>query len=145
MSRTRTVAVTVVIETADPRLDPETIDASTALRRAHAMKAYWVNVAERTITAVDYSGLADLKRLVGGYIELAKQWPTGDVLYVDEEGLLKNPKAFFSIPGHPTPIGSNGVVVGREIGDTDITADPTIPSDQLRAEVRWLVPGLVPW
>ena len=30
MSRTRTVAVTVVIETADPRLDPETIDASTA-------------------------------------------------------------------------------------------------------------------
>lgn len=100
------------------------------------MKAYWINVQERTITAVDYSGLADLKRLVGGYIELAKQWPTGDVLYVDEEGLLKQPRAFFRIPGNPTPIGSNGVVVGRETGDTGDTADPIITLEQLAGDAN---------
>lgn len=100
------------------------------------MKAYWIDAHERTVSAVDYGGLPDLKRMVGGYIELAKMWPTGDVLYVDEEGTLKDPQVWFKIEGRDDQLmAGNGVVVGREIDESDETEDPAITLEQLRAEV----------
>lgn len=44
------------------------------------MKAIWINATERTVSAVEYGGLADLQRMVGGYIQVAHVWPSGDVL-----------------------------------------------------------------
>jgi hypothetical protein len=102
------------------------------------MKAYWINATEQTITAVDYAAVTDIQRMVGGYIEAPKRWPTGDVLFVDEAGMLKaNPPGWFMIEGISQPIAGNGVVVGREIGDTSRTRDPKLTLEQLRAEVRF--------
>ncbi len=107
------------------------------------MKAYWINAAERTITATEYESLTDMQRLVGGHIELAKVWPTGDVLYVDEEARLKRTNTFFRMPGQPFPLCGNGLVVGREIAMTEKTYEPSITIDQLRAEVSFLTPEQV--
>ncbi len=101
------------------------------------MKAYWINAKDQTITAVDYEH-GDLQKLVEGWIETAFMWPSGDVLYVDEEGLLKHPQHFFRIPERrDQPLAGNGVLVGRELNDTDITAPPRMSLDNLTKKVRF--------
>jgi hypothetical protein len=108
------------------------------------MKAYWINATEKTITEVDYSGYPDLKRMVGGYIQIAKMWPAGEVLFADEEGLLKGPTTWFRIVGHDNPIAGNAVVVGREKrDDSGDTEDPTFQLAALQAEVTFLAPEQV--
>jgi uncharacterized protein DUF3846 len=107
------------------------------------MKAYWINATAQTISAVEYSGLADLHRMIDGYIELAKMWPDRTVLYVDEEGLFKQRTAWFSIAGKSEPLAGNGVVVGPEIGDSAATADPGLTLEALRGEVRFLTAGTI--
>ena len=89
------------------------------------------------VTAMDYDGVGDLIRMVGGRLEQVKAWPTGDVLYVDEDGALKPYEGCFFVPGNPLPICSNGVVVGRAIGDSGDRADPTITLFRLMAEIRF--------
>jgi hypothetical protein len=106
----------------------------------HPMKAYWINAIDKTITEVEYSGLPDLQRMVGGHIEIAKFWrKTGDVLFVDEEAMIKGSPGWFGIEGVNQPLrGAGGVVVGREHGDDGRTYDPKITLKQLTAEVRFL-------
>lgn len=62
------------------------------------------------------------KRIGCDLIEVATEFPNGDVLYVDEEGLLKEPKHFFDISAHQ-PFAGNGVIVGRETDDEGTLAD----------------------
>jgi hypothetical protein len=81
----------------------------------------------------------DLHRLIGGYLEVAHAWPTGDVLYVDEEGLFKSPHHWFRVEGAHQPFAGNGVVVGREIGNTADTYPPIITVDQLADIVSFAV------
>lgn len=108
-------------------------------------RAYFIDAARRTIEAIEVahgSGmLADARRLIGGYIDIAHVWPSGDVLYVDDEGLLKSPTVGFrfALRLDDQPLAGNGIIVGREIeggaaahhpgGYT--TADPRITREQL--------------
>lgn len=59
------------------------------------MKAYLIDAWNQGFMDVEYAGLSDMQHHVGGLIQCAYQWPTGDTLYVDEEGLNKDPKFFF--------------------------------------------------
>jgi hypothetical protein len=104
------------------------------------MKAYWIDVTKREISEVEYTGLADLQRMVGGYIEIAFMWQrTRDVLFVDEEGLLKNLTFGFRIPERPDQaFAGNGVLVGREVGDSGDTVDPAMTLQELCARVRFV-------
>jgi hypothetical protein len=102
------------------------------------MKAYWINAADKTVTAVDYNGLPDLQRMVGGYIEIAKVWRLGDVLFVDEEGMFKPRTGWFRVEGNNRPLANNGVVVGPEIGATSKTHPPRLSLERLRREVEFL-------
>lgn len=81
------------------------------------MLAYWIKAKEKTVEEVQYEGLPDLQRMVGGPLELAMRWGSGDVLYVDEEGMFKYPDFIIVRDGHQ-PFAGNGVYVGRETGDT---------------------------
>lgn len=101
------------------------------------MKAWHIDSSAREVRAVEYADTADLRKLVGGYIEAAYQWSNGDVLYVDEEGLLKRPEHFFRITlRSDQPFAGNGVVVGKECIDANGTyhgnADPVIGFGGLR-------------
>ncbi len=42
--------------------------------------------------------LPDMQGIVGGYLEAVGSLDNGDMLYVDEEGLLKDNQKFFKIP-----------------------------------------------
>jgi hypothetical protein len=104
------------------------------------MKAYWINTTAKKITAVEYEGLTALQHMVSGYIELAKAWPTGDVMFVNEEGLLfqHDGRGWFRLAGIDRPFYGSGVVVGREVGDTDKTEPPRITLEELERDVEFL-------
>lgn len=114
------------------------------------MKAWHIDATAQTVRLVDYADGCDLRRLIGGFPEMAYRWPrTGDVLYVDEEGLLKAAEVRLATPCFlfllrpDQPLFGNGVVVGREIelgaGGLVETAYPTIGERGLRLLVmfRW--------
>jgi Domain of unknown function (DUF3846)/Domain of unknown function (DUF4314) len=83
------------------------------------MQAILIDVTAREIRAVDYDGLKDLQRLVGGFIATATAFDNGDVLFVDDEGLFKAPPGFFRVKGIDQPFAGNGVLVGEEHYDGD--------------------------
>ena len=107
------------------------------------MKAILIRSTACTITEVEYDGLRDLQRFVGGFIEHAKTWPdTGDTLYVDEEGKLKGKSAGFVLPGMSDIFVGDAIVVGRETGEVTpgmdaVTAPPTITVGQLGSLLMW--------
>ena len=101
------------------------------------MKAYLIDSESRTVTEIEYKR-GELQKLVGGWIETACVWDSGDVLYVDEEGLLKDPRFFFRIPERPDqPLAGNGVLVGREVNNTSRTAPPTMTIEELIRKVTF--------
>jgi hypothetical protein len=57
--------------------------------------------------------LQGLQEAVQGFIELGTTLSNDDDILVNEEGLLKKPKWFFTVEGAHQPFAGNGVVVGR--------------------------------
>jgi hypothetical protein len=104
--------------------------------------AYLIDSANRVVNQVTFDGLAGLQALIGGYLEVARTWPCGDVLYVDEDGLRKD-LPFFWLHGVRNVIAGNGVVVGREVEGDEYpggftTLPPVTPLEDLQAAVRFL-------
>jgi hypothetical protein len=120
-------------------------------------RAWFIDATKRTISEVEVAHgsamLIDARKLIGGYIDIAHVWPSGDVLYVDDEGLLKSPTVGFrfALRLDDAPLAGNGIVVGREIEGGSAahhpggytTADPRIMLAQLVPLVRFvrLVPA----
>lgn len=79
------------------------------MARLRAIHIDAVNLRVREITI---GGLEDMQKAVGGYIEVACHLPNGDCVFVDEEGLLKEPEDFFTIKGGHQPFAGSGLVLG---------------------------------
>ena len=105
----------------------------------------WVAVAliAFLLTQVEYTS-DNIRTFTGGWLEIAYMWPNGDVLYVDEEGLQKNPRYFFRIPERPDQsLAGDGLLVGKEFDDNDeiqhaeTAAPPLMTLDELKAKVEF--------
>jgi Domain of unknown function (DUF3846) len=112
------------------------------------MKAYWINATTKTIETVEWNSTDKLRELVGGWIEINRIWPTGDVLYADEEGLLKGGTTWFRLAGKTNPICGNGILVGPEVPEDDwrewlSNTDPVLTIEQLAAEITFVTPEQV--
>ena len=78
-------------------------------------KAWWINSQLRLVISVDCNGLKDMNKYVGS-ICIGKVWhETGDVLYVDDDGMLKPQEYWFMVPGQPQPLAGDGIIVGKEV------------------------------
>lgn len=89
---------------------------------------FLIDPAARTLTPVDVDKPRDLigcDRITTAYFNDAS-----DVVYVDDEGLLKGPTDFFLIEGYPQPLAGKGVVVGTDAEGNDIS--PTVSEGWLR-------------
>lgn len=60
--------------------------------------------------------------------------PTGDAIYIDDEGLLKDPEYFFAVNGSQ-PIAGRGLVLGTT--SKGESADATITLADLAKQVSW--------
>jgi hypothetical protein len=111
-------------------------------------KVLLIDVAAREVREVevrdDEAGrLKDLHKLIGGYIESAWSWDSGDYLFVDEEGTFKAQKNFFRLePRGDYPFAGNGVLVGPERYDDEGeflgNSDPTLTVEQLASLVTYV-------
>jgi hypothetical protein len=110
------------------------------------MKAIWIRVDQQMVEPAEFGSYDELRKMVGGWLEVARTWSNGDALYVDEEGLLKltEGSTFFTIAGGHQPFAGNGVIVGREPpeeGAGGLTNyDPTITVEEVRAIVAFRTP-----
>lgn len=104
-------------------------------------KATHIDCANGIVKEVTITGLADLQRCVGGLICFAHGWDNGDVLFVDDEGLLKGNTRGFEIQGAHQPFMGSGVIVGREVYDDEGECidqlNPTITVDLVRQIVAF--------
>ena len=104
--------------------------------------AYFVNAAEQTVTQVEYKTLDDMRKFIGGYICIASvDHSTGDVLYVDDEGMLKdNLPVFAYMERLDQFLFGNGLYVGREIETEDggwTTLPPKKTLNRFRNEIAF--------
>jgi hypothetical protein len=85
--------------------------------RAIVIDSMMQTVKEATLSKEDT--LTQMQTLVGGYIERATQLPNGDDVFVNEEGLLRSPRHFFTIVGGHQPYAGNAVILNSdEEGDS---------------------------
>lgn len=103
------------------------------------MKAIWIRTDFGTTKAVEYDGLADLQRMVGGgSICFAGTTTKGDTVYVNDEGLYIF-HYFFELPGCGQGLFAGpGVIVGSEIGDTARTRAPKVTLEEVTSAVKFL-------
>jgi Domain of unknown function (DUF3846) len=102
------------------------------------MRAIIINAKDRTVTEAEIDGsLRSLQQIVGGLIE-----PVYDGLdeahhcYVNEEGLLDNPRYFFMFQDGHQPLAGNGVIVGNGLVSDE--APCTLPLDWVKDRVTFM-------
>ena len=106
------------------------------------MKAIKIDSYKRTVEEVRVHGLADMQKAVGGFIQVGHWFDnSNDVIFVDEEGLLKDPENFFTIRGKDSQIlAENGLVLGTNIV-TGISVDAVTPVEYIRKNICWMDVG----
>lgn len=88
------------------------------------MKAILISVHNQSVTQIEIEdGLDSIYKAIGcDTIEAVHSYilQGGDIIYVDEEGLLKDePGPFFVLNGFHQPLAGNGLVLGTdEEGDS---------------------------
>ncbi len=94
------------------------------------MQALLVDPAERTVTPVQLKdgggNLDEIYRLLGcSNISAAHINDRGDLVYVDDEGLLKGPTDFFLLDPYPQPLAGKGLIVGTDAEGNDVAPSVT--------------------
>lgn len=106
------------------------------------MLGYFIDAEKRAITKVEYE-YGTMRQYLPGGIEIGCTFEDGDVLYVDEEGLLKKATKAFLILQRPDgqPMMSNGFLTGRDDPDPESkigTFPPTMTIEALNRQIAWL-------
>lgn len=111
------------------------------------VKALFIDSAAREVRPVDlpaeeHARVAAIHDMIGGPLEAAWIWETGDCLYVDEEGWRHGwDTGFAFLPRRFENILGNGVVVGREVESPGgwTNHEPEILSGELELLCRFFV------
>ena len=79
------------------------------------MKAFLISPEEQAITEVDYDGdYHSINKLIAADLFDVVRLNNSDVIFVDDEGLMKNPQHFFKLDGMTSPLAGNGLVLGTD-------------------------------
>jgi hypothetical protein len=110
------------------------------------MRAIVINPEDRTIRETDVDGsLETLQHIVGGLIEPVHQGLNEHHhCYVNEEGLLDDPRYFFMFRGGHQPLAGNGVILAlTEEGEE---APCTLPLEWIAERVSFMdLPAVRRW
>jgi hypothetical protein len=102
------------------------------------MRAYFINAIARTIEPFDWTPGASIRDKLPGGLDIGYVFPNGDVLYVDDEALLRKAEMAFRIlpRADGQPMMCHGVLTGRDHGDE--TLPPRFTPDQLASQIAWM-------
>ncbi len=113
------------------------IEELDKLMKETQMKAIKIDAVNRKIEEIDIDGLPDMQAAVGGLIEIGHHFrPSADIIYVDEEGLLKEPDNFFAIEHETQLLAGNGLIVGT--GHQGEEKEPEITIEYVQKHVLWM-------
>ena len=81
------------------------------------MRAIFIDPASKTVTAIDTTGDPDdLYRLLGCASVDSVSVTMGEILYIDDEGLMADePGPFFALDGHDDPLPGRGIILGLDV------------------------------
>lgn len=104
------------------------------------MNGYLIDADARKITPIVYEYNTMKEHLPGG-ICVAQVFRNGDILYVDDEALLRPATVAFRVKVRRDgqPMMSNAILTGPD--DAVGTAAPGMTIAELRAEIEWLTLG----
>ena len=101
------------------------------------MKAYLIDPVAETVTEVDHNGdYRQIYELIQAQpFTCVGLWDEGDAVYIDDEGLLNNPRYFFLLDGYPQPLAGRGLVLGAD--EEGESRSPKITLESLRKRVSF--------
>jgi len=102
------------------------------------MKAYLIDAKARQITEIEYLDYTGMTKYLPGGLCIGATFENGDVLFVDDKGLLHKAEMAFRIRRRRDgqPMMSNGILTGADT--VDDTLPPTMTIEELQAEIEWL-------
>jgi hypothetical protein len=76
--------------------------------------AYLIDPQARTVTQVEYTGdYRNIYEHIGAdCFDVARVYQNGDGIFVDDEGLLKDPEHFFVHRNYASPLAGKGLLLG---------------------------------
>lgn len=98
-----------------------------------------IDSKNKNIYESEYSDLSDLQKIVDGHIEFAHQIDiknNTDTVFVNEDGLLCDPKNFFTIKGGHQPFAGNAVIVGTNMKNGK-SVDISSTLDEIKSMVNF--------
>jgi hypothetical protein len=100
------------------------------------MKAILIDPKAETVTEVKHNGdYKQIYKLIDCELFTVLQIDDVNSIYIDDEGLLNDPKYFFNWRGYGQPLANKGLVLGcDEEGDTIGT---TLSVEEVRAKVTF--------
>lgn len=105
------------------------------------MKGFLINADTRRIEPLEYEYTTMRQWLPSG-ICIGQVFANGDVLYVDDECLLRPAERAFRIKVRPDgqPMMSHAILTGRDSDDphSNDTLPPSFTAEELAAEIEWL-------
>jgi len=108
-------------------------------RKLGIAKGYLIDPEAKTIIHINYdlsTGIDGIYKLIGADPFTIVQIEKRDAIFVDDEGLLKNPRYFFQYRGYHQPLAGKGLVLGtNEEGDT---VSAKIKYEDLKSRVSFL-------
>ena len=114
-----------------PRLSPPSGPGDSA--RLHKLPSYPAILIDPYCSSVKLIELTDtlksMQGAIGGPIQIAAELNGGDIVYVDEEGLLKH-RLFFELDGQSFP--GRGLIVGSQGNEYDVAAVKCSVDDIIR-------------
>lgn len=104
------------------------------------MRAILINPEDRTVTEVNYSGnYEQIYELIGCSTFTVIYVGLGDddteALFIDDEGLLHEPKPLFKWASYPQPLAGRGLILGENDEGDCVATKMTL--DDVKAQVTW--------
>ena len=101
------------------------------------MKAIFVNAEDQTVTETEINGWEEIAPAIGADLFATVDISPTETVFVDDEGLLKNPSHFIMFEGYPQPLAGNGLILGlnRDNGE-EVSTKLTV--EEVKAQVTFL-------
>lgn len=108
------------------------------MAKAKLVHGFLIKAKEREILPAihDASDYKEISRMIGADLfTVVHLNDKGDMVFVDDEGLLNGQRYFFNIRGYPQPLAGNGLVLGTD--QEGNTASTTITMKWLKENITF--------
>ena len=98
-----------------------------------------IDSENKIIKEVEVSNLNDMYKTMNvDLITVALYIDDNNLMYVDDEGLLKSPKHFFYFEGSYQPFAGNGLILGLDDNGEDVSTIYSI--EEIKSKTQFLSP-----